>query len=723
MWRSRLRVILFFLFTFVFADSLCAKNAKIDSLSRLLPIEKGERLVTITLELASEYLSVSPEKAMELGKQGLQMAVSLKMQDKESLAYLTIGSGLSYQGDFKEAKEYIDKGLAIAREINHAQHICTGLNALAAYHMNTGDYSKALSLFNECIDQARIAGLEKQEAMLHFNVGAIYTSMGKWSKGLNEFQVALKYFKKTGDKKYVSRTLMNIAVNYSSWGDFKTSLSYYQASLEYLKQVGDLIGEATVLNNIGEIYKDTGDQDKAIDYYQQSLDVAKALNSKLHEAIPLIGLGEAFWLKKEFKQSEEFSKRALDLFITMQMAEGIARSNYIFGELSLARNRLAEANEFALKSKEIADSSGIQDLQEKVYLLLSKIEEKRGNLTQSFSFYKQYTQVKDSLYNKNHSQQLAQLRSDMELQDKESQIALLQKNNEIKDIFIKRQKYRVFGLIGLVVLLTALIITFYQLNKIKRKANKMLVQKNNTIIGQHRQLEKLNETKDLFLTIIGHDLRNPVGAFKDSLDQLADYPEMFPEDVRQEVICELRQEAANTYFLLDNLLVWAKSQKNNVQIKFEEFSVRDLINANLALHARLAENKFISLIAEVNDNCSAFADPNMVSLILRNLISNAIKFTPQQGRVKVSARKTEGNLIEISVTDNGVGIPDAIKADLFNKHRHTSTFGTNNEKGSGLGLMLCVEFVEMNGGTIEVESTVGKGSTFLFTVPAATTGA
>lgn len=708
-------VLILILFIF-FSNQAGSQSAKIDSLSNLIELQKGEDLASTYLKLGKEYLYIAPDKTVEFGEKALPLALEAKSSELESLSQLTIGSGMTFIGEFVKAKTHIDKGLSIARKINHIENICVGLNALAVYYMNTGDYNKAISLFYECIEQARQGKLERQEAMVRFNVGAILTNMGKWSKGLKEFNFALEYFKKTNNEQFISRTLMNIAVNYSSWGDYKMSLSYYEKTLEYLKSVDDLVGETSTLNNIGEIYKDTGDFEKALEYYQKAYEISTKLNSKLHEAVPLIGIGEAYWLLGDYILAEEYSKKALVIFDTMQMAEGIARSYHILGEVSLAKNNTASALQYAFKSKELADSSGIKDLQEKVCLLISKTYEKSGNIEKSFQFYKEYSVIKDSLFNETQSHQLAQLRSELELQDKENQIELLQKDNQLKDLHIKRQRSEVLFLIAGIILLFTLSVIVAQFYKTKRKANNLLVVRNKKILEQHQELEKLNETKDLFMTIIGHDLRNPIGAFKDSLDQLADYPEMFPEDVRKEIIDELRKEAGNTYFLLDNLLVWAKSQKKAILKKMEAFRINNVIDSSVMLHSRFSENKNIKISTSAEGNFIVFADQNMVALILRNLISNSIKFTPEGGSIQIITKKLNNDFIEISVVDNGVGIPDEMKQHLFDKHRHTSTYGTNCEKGSGLGLMLCSEFVEQNGGIISMESTVGEGSTFRFTL-------
>ncbi|MGE4587603.1 MAG: sensor histidine kinase, partial [Mangrovibacterium sp.] len=223
-------------------------------------------------------------------------------------------------------------------------------------------------------------------------------------------------------------------------------------------------------------------------------------------------------------------------------------------------------------------------------------------------------------------------------------------------------------------------------------------------------------TKDKFISIISHDLRNPVGAFVDVLAQLSEYPEMFPEDTRRQIIRELRDEAEQTYFLLENLLSWARGQKKNIQISPVSYKLTDVVDINIRLLSRLAEQKQIGLKNEVDPDLRVYADQNMISLILRNLLSNAIKFTGKQGKVVVSARNS-GKLVEVAVADNGIGIPSENLSSLFAEDKALSTYGTGNEKGSGIGLQLCREFVEAHGGTIGVRSKERQGSIFTFTLP------
>ncbi|HKJ40502.1 MAG TPA: HAMP domain-containing sensor histidine kinase, partial [Sunxiuqinia sp.] len=223
------------------------------------------------------------------------------------------------------------------------------------------------------------------------------------------------------------------------------------------------------------------------------------------------------------------------------------------------------------------------------------------------------------------------------------------------------------------------------------------------------------QTKDKFLSIIGHDLRNPIGAFKDVVSQLADFPEMFTDELRRQILEELRDEAESTYFLLDNLLLWAKSQQQIVQFKPEKLKLNTVIKNNQILNSRIAESKGVELKSKIKDDVFVYADHNMVDLIVRNLISNALKFTPEKGKVELDMLQVDG-FYKVQVKDTGVGIAEEDIPKLFEQNDSISTYGTNNEKGSGLGLILCKEFVEMNGGEIVVESKKGEGSTFTFSL-------
>lgn len=229
-----------------------------------------------------------------------------------------------------------------------------------------------------------------------------------------------------------------------------------------------------------------------------------------------------------------------------------------------------------------------------------------------------------------------------------------------------------------------------------------------------QRLIELNATKDKLFSIIGHDLRGPIGNIRDALEMIMQG--VIVTDMIEEFIESMSKEAKQTYNLLENLLYWARTQQNEIEQNPENLFLNEITTNMFELLGSMADAKSIELINDTDLHHTAYADKNMIETVLRNLISNAIKFTPEFGKISVTS-EMENDIINISVVDTGVGISQDDKEKLFSKSLYYTTYGTNNEKGSGLGLMLCKEFVERNKGKIRVESKIGEGSTFIVTLP------
>lgn len=231
-----------------------------------------------------------------------------------------------------------------------------------------------------------------------------------------------------------------------------------------------------------------------------------------------------------------------------------------------------------------------------------------------------------------------------------------------------------------------------------------------------RELMELNTTKDRLFSIIGHDLRGPIGSFKSLINiMISDYDLSDTESVR-EILTGIQKTSDSTYYLLENLLFWAKSQQNESVFAPEKINLKEIVIKILDLFTEMSKNKEIDILNNIEEDTVVFADRNMLMTILRNLISNAIKFTSGGKKIQVSASKNEDRYI-LSVQDEGEGIKPENLKKLFKNTELFSTYGTNGEAGSGLGLILCKNFVEKHNGKIWVESEVGKGTTFNFSLP------
>lgn len=238
----------------------------------------------------------------------------------------------------------------------------------------------------------------------------------------------------------------------------------------------------------------------------------------------------------------------------------------------------------------------------------------------------------------------------------------------------------------------------------------------NALKESEEKLKELNSTKDKFFSIIAHDLINPLGSFKGMTQLLSESYDDFEEEERMSFLHAMRTSSENIYKLLENLLQWSQSQRGTLRVIRKNFDLRLLIKNNIELSKHTADSKNITLLNHVENSVIVNADANLINTVVRNLISNAIKFTPQNGNVIISAKSDE-KMTTVSVQDSGIGMSNAVMDKLFRIDQNISMLGTSKEKGTGLGLILCKEFIEKHGGNIWVESSEGSGSTFIFTIP------
>lgn len=252
-----------------------------------------------------------------------------------------------------------------------------------------------------------------------------------------------------------------------------------------------------------------------------------------------------------------------------------------------------------------------------------------------------------------------------------------------------------------------------------RKMNEIeeeIARKNIEIEKQKKELIELNATKDKFFSIIAHDLRSPLGTIISFFEFLNSNMDDLDKSEIIDLVHSIYKSTDRLLKLLDNLLQWSRVQTGQLECKPEVFDVKGIVHANIDLLRMNAEKKEIVLYSEIRDRIMVFADQNMINTVIRNLINNALKFTHPGGSVWITAKKINGKA-EIAVHDTGVGIPKETLNKLFRIDLKHTTIGTDEEKGTGLGLNLCKEFVESNNGKIQVESTPGKGTVVKFNLP------
>jgi signal transduction histidine kinase len=272
---------------------------------------------------------------------------------------------------------------------------------------------------------------------------------------------------------------------------------------------------------------------------------------------------------------------------------------------------------------------------------------------------------------------------------------------------------------GLILVIVPILITYFrirQLNHQRARLEEMVAERTIEIQNKNELLKELNSTKDKLFSIISHDLRSPFSAILGFQDLLVSNYSGYTDEERIEMLRQVQSTTNQVYYLVENLLSWSRIQTNSIKPIPVLFNLKEILPDKIDLYQDIAKVKGITLESKIPDNLEGYADINIMTGVLRNLINNSIKFTPNGGKITISAEQ-ENNHVLISVNDTGTGMSTTQINELFSIETTKSKQGTNGEPGSGLGLILCKEFTEKNKGQLRIESEEGKGSTFSFTIP------
>ncbi|NEW80441.1 MAG: sensor histidine kinase, partial [Gelidibacter sp.] len=440
-------------------------------------------------------------------------------------------------------------------------------------------------------------------------------------------------------------------------------------------------------------------------------------------AINYNNIGDCYINLKQYKEAKEYLDKAMK--IADSLAERDLQSIVLLNIASVEnkQKRFQHAIYAARESYAIADLIGNLDYKSENLLQASIAYEGLGDNVLALKRLKEYTAIKDSLLKMDRVKKIKLFNTLNELEKSQYTIDDLSKTSEEAQLnYEKERKYTHFLIIAMVIFAFLLILLIQQ-NASKKKAYNLLEYKNyqvhkmkDEIDEQSNKLKQLNSTKDKFFSIIAHDLKNPFNSIAGFTDLMIENNEIYDAAKRLKFLKIIKGSTAKVSSLLDNLLIWASSQSGNLKFNPKNINLAQQVAGVISFLEIQAINKDISILNRVEKNVLVKADENMLDTILRNLISNAIKFTQPKGEIQIYATLKK-DFVEITVKDTGVGMTQAEIATIFSVSEINSNLGTSNEQGSGLGLILCRDFVESHGGKIWVESVENKGSEFKFTLP------
>lgn len=594
-----------------------------------------------------------------------------KSKSQKMAVLIKLSSYSEYIGPDKAIK-YAKQGLTYAQKINDTEEIGLAYTNLGIAYEIKSDYPHALENLYKALEISEKTNDLKTLTALYNNIGLIYIDLKNHKQGLVFYNKALKLSYQTKKDRNISLLLNNIGDVYLQQKEYKKALIYFYKALIINKKSNETSGIGINLTNIGICYINIKNYEKGIEMLHKSISAYND-DSNLYNTYNNYELGRAYYL---MSQDEKYASN---------------KNKYLEKSINLLENVLKKFIKF----------NSLKDTQD-TYFYLSKGYKIRGNIKLALDSFEKYSTIKDSIFSKDSEKKLANLefQREIDLRDKQIEIQTLKINSDTRKVYL---------LITTSISVAILLVLFLYLYISKRKNNELLKEKN-TIISN------INLQKDKFYSIIAHDLRGPFNGFLGLTELMAeDIDDMSNEEIKF-AAANMRSSAKNLFNLLENLLEWTRMEQNLVPFAPKEYPLESIaLDSIITLHD-IAEKKEISIQTQIPSTLAVFADKNMCQAIIRNIVLNAIKFTPKKGTIHIHALENPENII-ITIKDSGIGMHQDLINDLFKIDTKNNRVGTENEPSTGLGLILCKEFVEKHKGQIWAESEEGKGSTFHISFP------
>lgn len=666
-----------------------------------------------TIAAALVLMVLATAGAQTSQRDSLEQALATNLPDSARLKVHIKLSGLYQFLDYDRSLTHAQQAVEQAEQMGQYWAKAESYRNLAYLYTLNGDYSTALKYDNIALQNATASGDSASITASYSYLGNDYYDIGEYDDAYFYFTQSYRLARATNDSLNMAIALHNVGRVFKELQEYDRALNHFALSLKISNQIGDKPGLPYYYDEFGDVMMRKGNYDSALTALSKALTHIDELNLGELKPKTFSKIATSYLYKKDYEKAFAYYDSTQRLYDKTNNQYGKAEVCLGRGIVFIEQDKYDDAERYIEESLAIARRLNARVLEIECYRYLHTIWEKRGDFRKALDYFKRYKTLEDSLFSQEilHKLYRDQIRYETEARDMEiaalSQIDARQKDALKREEFIRNILAVVFGLCML------LLITVYRSGQRRKEINKLLVKHQKEMETRSEELERLNQVKDKFFSIISHDLRSPINALSGILDVMARgglTQAEFAEHTK-----ELRIRFNHTRTLLNNLLDWTLLQMDKLSLQASRIDLSKIIDENIQLLASL-NAKQITLINNVREEAIAFADSNTINLVFRNLITNAIKFTNDGGTVIIDA-KDEGGHWLVSVQDNGIGISPEVQQMLFDKTSPYTTRGTANEKGTGLGLILCKEFVEKNGGKIWVESTLGKGSTFWLTIP------
>jgi len=701
---------LLFLLTIVITHSASSEGkfsiTQTDSLRKELHNKKGIDKIATQLDLALRILENDKQEAQILADSALIASKDANNKNLETRAYFTLGR-ISEGLDNKDISEaYYDSALIITEASADNWYKGEILFRKGVIKYNQEEIN-ALEYFNASIQACRLSNNFKTMGSSYSMMGTIFRINGLYDRAIEYIVNAKLNYAKAGFSEGNAWSAYLLGRIYSDLKLPEKALEYFQEALEiYIKQASldeNQNGVALCYEQIGLLKLESGNLKEAHKFIDNTLKIYTAQKSVYGLSNAQKNLGMIEYSMGNFDLAENYLNESLKVKNEVGDLLSLPTIYEYLGLCLIGKGQIDEGFTSLKRGLALAISKNQKKIQLNIYSKLTEAYLSINDLKNAFNCQKKQIEIQDLLLSGAANIKIEQLQAIYEIDKKNGQIIELEKQNQINSLIIKQHRIsQLIMILGIVIAFLISVSIYWFYNKIRRK---------------NLELKETNAAKDKFFAIIAHDLRGPTGNLVAFLEHLNDtFNDHSPTELKN-ILLSLNKSAESVSVLLENLLIWAQSQLNKIEFSPKELKLNDIILNSIKGLKQSADNKQVDIEFELNDQISVLADHNMVQTIMRNLLSNAIKFTPRGGSVIIQTDIMNMKNACIRVIDNGVGIEESSLSKIFDISNTLHTPGTENEKSTGLGLILVKDFVEKNRGTITINSQKGKGTIVSFTLP------
>ena len=560
----------------------------------------------------------------------------------------------------------------------------------------------------EAINGSREIRYLKGEADGLISAGRLKRDKGEYAEALEDIFASLEIYREIDDTKQIANAFNDISIVYAISEDYEQSLVYFQKALELFQQMGDEQGESYALNNLGIIYQELGDDSMARDYFVQSLRIKEKNNDLYGISRAYTNLGSILENYEQWDEALVYYFKADSVYRMREDQYGTASNAISIANLYVLKGNLQSARQYAVQGMETAETIGSNPIRQDAANVLVTIYEGLGNYKRALEYQKLYQRVTDSLLNAKNLETIESLKAQFNATEKEMEIADLKKEQELQKAQVERRTLFNYMLIGGVLLLLLCIVFLYSAYSANKK-------KKDTLIT-------LNKDKDRFLSILSHDIKSPLNTLKGFSTLLMSPAILMSKEEIRAYACKINHSLEKLTDLVDDLLKWSMTRTGKNDLHFQPIDMNDLVQNVVDLYQLTANSKKIEIVTESEPRLFGFADYNSLHTVLRNLLSNGIKFSHPDSVIYIKTTSENGR-VKTSIKDTGIGMQSEMIENLFSLSKERVRRGTADEKGTGLGLALSRELINENKGELVVTSERGIGSEFSVIIPAYNNGA